>query len=440
MMAELSGKGPGGLNLLTATEASARLAAGDISSEALVADCLARIAARDAEIGAWAHLDPEHALEQARARDRAAERLGPLHGVPVGVKDVLDTHDMPTEYGSTIHRGHRPEADSACVAALRMAGAVILGKTTTTEFASPVPVGVKNPHDFGRSPGVSSSGSAAAVADYMVPLALGTQTGGSVILPAAFCGVFGFKSSLTGLDRHGIRHLRPTLDTLGIFSRAMDDLALLRAAMMRRAAAPERGAAGGSAGEILRIGVCRTSNWDQAAPEAVEALERAARTLADAGAEVNDVELPAVFDGIEESFRIIATTEGGQAIEDELASDFDRLNWWIRDGAAACDGWEEGEYEDALAHAAACRTSLRALFASRDVLLTPSTAGEATDDLAGISNSAFNRIWTLMHGPCVTIPAYAGPNGLPVGVQIVGPPATGDSVMTAGAWITRRIM
>lgn len=438
-MADLRNKGPAGLNLLTAHAASLRLAAGEITSEALVADCLARIAARDPEIGAWAFIDPDYALEQARARDvaeRAGERIGPLHGIPVGVKDILDTHDMPTEYGSPIHKGHRPDQDSACVAALRDAGAVILGKTATTEFASPVPAGVKNPHDFRRSPGVSSSGSAAAVADYMVPLALGTQTGGSVILPSAYCGVFGFKASLTGLDRTGIRHLRPTLDTLGILSRHMDDIALLRVAMTRNASPADFV----SRGEVLRVGVCRTFNWNQAAPEAADALESAANTLAAAGAEVNDVELPGVFDGIEESFRIIATTEGHHAIAHELDSHFDQLNSWIQEGAAAGSGWAEGEYEDALAHAAACRTSLRALFASRDVLLTPSVTGEASDDLAGISNSAFNSIWTLMHGPCLTIPAYTGPNGLPVGVQIVGPPGTGDAVITAGAWIAGKIM
>lgn len=435
MMADLANKGPAGLNLLTAHEASAKLAAGDITSEALVTDCLARIAARDPEIGAWAHVDADYALEQARACD-GSERRGPLHGVPVGIKDILDTHDMPTEYGSIIHKGHRPDKDSAYVAILRSAGAVILGKTTTTEFASPVPAGVKNPHDFTRSPGVSSSGSAAAVADYMVPLALGTQTGGSVILPAANCGVFGFKASLTGLNRAGIRHLRPTLDTLGILSRHMDDIALMRAAMMKNAVPREFG----SHGEVLRVGVCRTFNWDQAAPEAVTALESAADTLSRAGAEVNDVELPAVFDGIEESFRIISSTEGRNAIAHELESHFDKLNLWIQEGAAAGSGWADGEYEEALAHAAACRTSLRALFASRDVLLTPSTTGEAPDDLVGNSNAAFNRTWTLMHGPCVTIPAYTGPNLMPVGVQIVGPPGTGDTVINAGAWVARQIM
>ncbi len=430
-MTDLRKSGPGGLNLLSAGEAAGKIASGEITSEALVGDCLARIRARDPEIGAWAYLDEDLALEQARARD-ATVADGPLHGVPVGIKDVLDTADMPTEYGSSIHAGNRPDEDSACVAALRAAGAVILGKTRTTEFASPVPVGVKNPHDFSRSPGVSSSGSAAAVADYMVPLALGTQTGGSVILPAAFCGLYGYKASLIGLDRRGIRHIRPSLDTLGGFARAAGDIALLRGAMTGKPPAAANG-------EALRVGVCRTFNWDQAAPESVAALERAAESLAASGAEVNDVELPGMFDGIEESFRIVSTVEGMNALEWEVENHLDALNHWTRDSFAAAAEWTESDYEEALAHAAACRTALGGLYASRDVLLTPSTCGEATDDLTGISNSAFNRVWTFMHGPCVTIPAYSGPNGLPVGIQVVGPPGGDDALISAVAWIASRL-
>ena len=430
-MPDLRDAGPAGLNILSASEAATRLASGEITSEALVADCLERIAARDPEIGAWAHLDPEAALTQARERD-GEERRGPLHGVPVGVKDVLDTADLPTEYGSAIHAGHQPQADAACVSALRRAGAVILGKTTTTEFACPIPVGVRNPHDFGRSPGVSSSGSAAAVADFMTPLALGTQTGGSVILPAAFCGLVGYKASLDGLDRGGIRHLRPSLDTLGGFAREVGDIALLRAAMTGVGAAPEMSAP-------PRIGVCRTFNWDQASPETAAALESAAETLAGAGAEVNDVELPAAFTGIEDAFRVVSSVEGFRAMEWEIAEHLDALNGWAREGVEAAAGWDDDDYEDALAHAAACRAALGGLFATRDVLLTPSTAGEASDDLTGVSNSAFNRVWTMMHGPCVTIPAYAGPNGLPVGVQIVGPPRADDQTLAVAAWIAARL-
>lgn len=426
-MADLRDKGPAGLNTLTATEARSKLDAGEVVSEQLVRDCLDRIAARDPEIGAWAHVDPDDALKQARALDAERRKKGPrgpLHGIPVGIKDVLDTGDMPTEYGSSIYKGHQPEADSAIVAALRHAGAVILGKTTTTEFASPVPVGVKNPHDYGRSPGVSSSGSAASVADYMVPLALGTQTGGSVILPAAFCGVIGYKASLDGLDRTGILRLKPTLDTLGVFARDVGDIVRLREAITSTTAAsdPQDGAP--------RVGLCRTFNWDQAAPESVTALDSAVKALADEGVQVVEADWPDSFAGIEDSFRVISSVEGLRSMAAEHRDHAASLNHWIRAGAEAARGFSDRDYEQALAHAAACRADLAGVFNGVDVLITPSTEGEASDDLTGISNSAFNRVWTLMHGPCVTLPAFTGPNGLPVGVQLVGPPGGDDRLLS----------
>ena len=229
-MPDLRTKGPAGLNILTALELSEKLEAGQTTSVAIVQDCLDRIKARDPDIRGWAYVDPELALRQARACDEQPRR-SPLHGIPIGIKDIFDTYDMPTAYGSDIYKNFRPTMDTALVGLMRRAGMVILGKCTTTEFASPVPVGVRNPHDFARSPGVSSSGSAAAVADFMVPLALGSQTGGSTILPAAFCGVVGYKSSLTGLDRGGVRHLRPTLDTMGLFARSIADIAVLRSVL-----------------------------------------------------------------------------------------------------------------------------------------------------------------------------------------------------------------
>ncbi len=431
-MKDLRERGPIGLNTLGVVDAAARLAAGEITSEALVADCLERVAARDGELRARAFIDPELALAQARRRDAETPR-GPLHGVPVGVKDILDTEDMPTEYGSVIHKGHRPASDTGCVAALRRAGAVILGKTATTEFASPVPIGVRNPHDFGRSPGVSSSGSAAAVADFMVPVALGTQTGGSVILPAAFCGVFGFKGSLDAIDRAGVRHLRPSLDTLGYMARSAEDMAIVFGALTANSVTPRDDAS------TPRIGLCRTPWWDGAAPETVTAIETAERKLASAGAEVASVELPDVFDTVVETFRVIAGVEGGSALEDELATHFEVLNHWIKAGAEARKGWSDDDYQAAQSHAGQCRSVLGRVFDEFDVLVTPSTAGEATDDLVGVSDSSFNRIWTLMHGPCVTIPAFDRPNEMPVGVQVVGRPGDDANLIAIAGWIARHL-
>ena len=424
-MTDLKNAGPGGLNLLTATEAAVRLQQGATTSVALVEDCLARIAARDKDLRAWSHVDREQALAQARARD-AEPRRSALHGVPVGVKDIFDTHDMPTTYGSAIYAGHRPSVDSVVVALMRRAGMVILGKCTTTEFASPVPAGVRNPHDLSRTPGVSSSGSAAAVADFMVPLAIGSQTGGSTILPAAYCGIFGYKASLTAIDRGNIRQLRPTLDTIGLLARSIADLGCLHGVLNGVGAAPPK-----MNPSELRIGLCRTNQWDQAAPETVAAIERAVKTLATAGAKVRDVALPPVFAGIEDSFGVISTTEASRALAWEAREHHDKLNFWIKDGLAAAARHGDAGYEKAQRHAVECQRALMGVFETCDVILTPSTIGDAPADLVSVSSSVFNRVWTLMHVPCVTIPADRGPNNMPVGVQVVGP--VGSDLATIGA-------
>src|SRR3954451_11300944 len=213
--------------MVSAIEAGRLMGARALSSKELVAGCLERIAAREPEVRAWAHLDPEAALAQARDRDAEAPR-GPLHGIPVGVKDIVDTADMPTAYGSPIYAGHRPGRDADCVAWLREAGAVILGKTVTTEFATYEPPPTVNPLDSARTPGGSSSGSAAAVADGMVPLALGSQTAGSTIRPASFCGIAGFKPGHGWRSTRGVKRLSEGLDTLGVLARGVSDAALLR--------------------------------------------------------------------------------------------------------------------------------------------------------------------------------------------------------------------
>ena len=425
--------GPGGLNLLSASEASRQLEQGAVTSTGLVTDCLARIDARDGDIRAWAYIDRNAALAQARARD-AEPRRGPLHGVPVGIKDIFDTFDMPTSYGSPIYRGHRPATDTAAVGLLRHAGAVILGKCVTTEFASPVPSGTRNPHDAARSPGVSSSGSAAAVADFQVPLSLGSQTGGSTILPASFCGVVGYKASLTGIDRGGIRHLRPTLDTIGLFARGINDIALLRSALTGSAPTADAMRIDGR----VRIGVCRSINWMQAETATQAALESAASALARAGAEIVDAEMPDIFNGIEDSFRVISMIEGSRALAAELRNHRGSLNDHIRGSSDSARKLDQAAYDTAQLHALAGKRALAEIFTRCDVVITPSAAGEAVADLVAVSNSAFNRIWTLMHGPAVSIPAYSGPNGLPVGLQVVGPIGADDRTIALAGWIWER--
>ena len=431
-MPDLAARGPGGLNLLTAVQAGAMLRDGSCTSVELVEHCLARIAARDPEVRAWAFVDREIALQQARARDREMPR-SPLHGVPVGIKDIFDTCDMPTAYGSQIFKDHRPVNDTAVVALLRLAGAVILGKCVTTEFASPVPIGTRNPHDLARTPGVSSSGSAAAVADFMVPLAVGSQTGGSTILPAAFCGVVGYKASLTGIDRGGIRHLRPTIDTMGLFARSIEDIALLRSVLVAGEPAMREPT------DRVRIGICRTMRWGEAQPETVDAVESAARVLAAAGADIVDAELPDVFAGIEETFNIIVQVEGLRAMDWEVRHHLATMNNWLKQSLGAANSSKQLQYSKAQAHSLACQRALAEIFERCDAIITPSTCGEAPADLVSISNSAFNRVWTLMRGPCLTVPAFTGPNRMPVGLQIVGPAGKDDRTITLAGWVAARL-
>src|SRR5213078_4019899 len=272
------------LNELSLAEAARRIERGETTAEALVTACLDRIAERDEQVRAWAHVDRKRVIEEARALD-GAPRSSPLHGVPFGIKDIIDTADLPTEYNSPIYRGHRPAADAACVTLLKQAGCVILGKTVTTEFANNHPSPTRNPHNPAHTPGGSSSGSAAAVADFMVPLALGTQTGGSVIRPAAYCGAAAIKPSFGAINRAGAKFLAESLDTIGIFARGAADLALAMEVLTGRSTA--------SASAKPRIGLCRTPRWSVADPAVHATVEEAARTLAKAGAQVRDFELPA---------------------------------------------------------------------------------------------------------------------------------------------------
>jgi len=429
---DLSQKGPMGLNALTAAEAAARLAAGEITSEALVRDCLARIEAREPDVHAWAWLDPDHALAQARARD-AEPRRSVLHGVPVGIKDILDTEDMPTGHGFAPYRGKRWGGDSACVAALREAGMVILGKTVTTEFACPWPAGTLNPHDPTRTPGVSSSGSAAAVADFMVPLANGTQTGGSVIGPATSCGAYGYKASLDGLDRAGIRHLKPGIDTLGLFARTVEDLILLRAV--------DTGAAahGLKIPGAPRIALVRTPGWDAAEPCTRNAVETAARLLGNAGAKVSDLALPPLFEEIVPHFAVINGWEGAKALSAEIRDHLDAFNPHNRERAEFTAGLTEADYRAAQAALADARERLAAIFADYDLFLTPALPGEAPVGIEGVRTAVMNRLWTQMYTPAVTLPLFEGPNAMPVGIQLVGPQGSDDHTLALAEWVDQRL-
>ncbi|MDH5246064.1 MAG: amidase [Betaproteobacteria bacterium] len=406
---------PESLNTLSAAEAARRIAAGELTSEALVAACLARIAAREPEVQAWAFLDPQLALAQARALDGERPR-GPLHGVPVGIKDVIDTADMPTEYNSPIYRGHRPRADAACVAVLRRAGCVILGKTVTTEFANNHPARTRNPRNLAHTPGGSSSGSAAAVADGMVPLALGTQTGGSTIRPASYCGVTGMKPSFNSINRAGLKFVAESLDTIGLFARGAEDVALLLHVLSRRAL-PDSGV---TAGRKPRVGLFRTPRWQEADAAAQDAVESAAARLEKAGAHVTPFAAPDGYAALYDEQERLMRFETALALAWEHAHHAGELSASLR--LRIEDGWalSRAGYDSARQHARDVRRRLAEAMQDCDFLVTPGTTGEAPATLASTGNSLFNRVWTLLGVPCVTLPFGTGPAGLPLGVQLVG--------------------
>jgi Asp-tRNA(Asn)/Glu-tRNA(Gln) amidotransferase A subunit family amidase len=432
-MADLTKMGPMGLNGLSAAEAAARLEAGDITSEALVRDCLARIDARDDAVRAWDYLDPDHAIDQAKALD-ATPRKSALHGVPVGIKDIFDTKDMPTAHGFDPYEGKHWGVDSNCVAALRAAGMVIMGKAVTTEFACPVPRKTQNPHDPTRTAGVSSSGSAAAVADFMVPFANGSQTGGSVIGPAANCGVYGYKASLDGIDRGGFRHCKPTIDTIGLFARHLDDLILLRQVQTGSApSAPlERGAA-------LRIGVVRSAAWDAAEPPMQAVIERAAELLAQAGATVTDVTLPQNFTDIEPDFAVNNGWEGAISLAAEVRDNLDAFNDHNRKRVEFVRGLTAKDYRRAGQNLDAARADMDALIADYDAFISPSLGGEAAAGFERVGGHNFARLWTQMYTPAVNLPLFAGPNGLPVCFQVIGPKDNDDATLAFANWVDARL-
>jgi Asp-tRNA(Asn)/Glu-tRNA(Gln) amidotransferase A subunit family amidase len=366
------------------------------SAEERVRECLERIEAREGELRAWAYLDADAALAQARARDAEAPR-GPLHGLPVGVKDVIDTADMPTRYGSPIYEGHRPDRDADCVAWLREQGAVIFGKTVTTEFATYQPPVTVNPHDPERTPGGSSSGSAAAVAAGMVPVAYGTQTAGSVIRPASFCGVAGFKPRHGWASTAGIKRLSERLDTLGTFGRTVADAALLAGFEP-------------AAGEA-RIAWCR-SPWGGEAPEVEEA---AARVGAD------ELELPPQFAALPAAQETVMAFDVAQSLEPEWREHRDGLSAVLRD---YIERGRETAPEEAEAGAGLrdqCRARLPEVLAGLDALLVPAALGEAPPRSEGhTGDPVFCRPWTLLGVPAISVPGLTGPAGMPVGVQLVG--------------------
>jgi len=408
---------------LGAKDAAARIERGELSARALVESCLARVATREPEVQAWSFVNQEAVFSQILQAEKAA----PLHGIPVGVKDIFDTCDMPTEYGSRIYAGHRPRADSAPVALTRAAGGVILGKTVTCEFATFVPSRTRNPHNAAHTPGGSSSGSAAAVADFMVPLAFGTQTAGSVIRPGSYCGVVACKPTYNLLPRAGVHPNADSLDTVGIYARSVEDVAFFLEALTRR---------DDLHGPIdrPRIGACRTWEWELVEPSMAAAFETAARKL-----DAAELRLPESWRHLREAQTTVIRYEGARSLADEYRRFADRLDPALRQRCEEGYATDARKYQEALLYAARCRAAVSEVFDACDVLIAPAATGEAPRGLGSTGNTAMNVVWTLLHVPCVTVPVGTGPNGLPLGLQVIGRIGDDARTLACARWIEARM-
>jgi Asp-tRNA(Asn)/Glu-tRNA(Gln) amidotransferase A subunit family amidase len=434
------------LHLLSATEAALLIREGVISSEQLVEACLARIVEVDGEIEAWAFLDPEYALRQARAADE--ERLngrpiGPLHGVPVGIKDIFDTADMRTECGSVLYSGRTPARDAAVIARLRAAGALIMGKTVTTEFAFLAPGKTRNPHNPEHTPGGSSSGSAAAVAASMVPLAIGSQTNGSTIRPAAYCGVIGFKPTHGLISRHGALMLSRTLDHVGLFARTLDDIALLAESLVGwderdadtrpRARVPFGEIAAAEPPLAPMFAFIRTPQWERADEDTRTGF---AELVEELGTQVEEVEL---FPSAAEAWGWHQTIMGAEMAHNlarEWRNGKDRLSRQLQAQIERGLEVRASDYLYACSRIQPIHDSFVELFEQRyDAILTPAAPGAAPKGLSSTGDPSFCTLWTLCGMPAISLPLLQGANRLPIGVQLVGPRHGDARLMRTARWL-----
>ena len=428
-----------------ASELARDIRAGEVTAEEAVRSCLERIRTIEEQVQAWAFLDPEYALAQARQADRARREgraLGPLHGVPVGIKDIFDTADMPTENGTVLHAGRRPVEDAAAVALLRQAGAILLGKTVTTELAVYAPGKTRNPHDPGRTPGGSSSGSAAAVAAHMVPVALGTQTNGSVIRPAAYCGVVGYKPTHGRISRHGVLRQSPPLDQIGVFARSVADAALVaqplmafddRDPAMRPTARPDLVRAAAAEPPIApRLAFVRTPMWDQAAKDTRQAFAELCRRL---GPQVQEVALPPVFDAAAAWHRTIMEPDLAKHFAAEYSGGKEQLSATLRQMIERGQQVTAVDYNRAVEQIPVLNRALADVFGESDAILTPATMSVAPLGLHSTGSPIFCTIWTLCGAPAITLPILRGAGGLPLGAQLVAPRGDDARLLRAARWL-----
>ena len=435
------------INMWTAWETAKAIKKRVVSSEEVAEACLSRIQIREDDVNAWAHLNPEKVLQNARAYDQgqaALDHKGFLYGVPVGLKDIIDTADMPTENGSNHFKGRRPVRDAACAALLRDAGALVMGKTVTTEFAMSGQRGTRNPLDLSRTPGGSSSGSGASVADFMVPLALGSQTGGSMLRPASFCGVYGYKPTFGSISRHGVFPLVRALDHIGVYGRCLQDIAMIGDVLMiydkndfdmrRYPAANLVDALATPDKSPPRLAFVKGPPWLEAEPYMDEVFDSYISGLGG----LPEVTLGGIFDQALDAQAVVMNAniwanlkEYPENHEDELQEETVRRITAGRDILAA-DYIAASELRNSLVAA------LGALFEHYDAIITASAPGEAPIGLNSTGNAIFQRIWTFTGLPTISLPLMKGPNEMPIGVQIIGPKDRDDELIKAARWIEEK--
>lgn len=407
------------LESLSATQAAKALARREIKATHLLLSCLDRIGQRESTVKAWVSLGKENALTRAKELDKGAIK-GLLHGLPIGVKDLYDTYDLPTAYGSPIYAKNYPSTDAVSIALMRQAGGIILGKTVTTEFATFKSAATTNPHNSKHTPGGSSSGSAAAVADFMIPLATGSQTAGSIIRPAAFCGVIGFKPSLGKISIAGVKSLSISLDTMGCFGRTVEDVALGVAAM----SGDHQLAKVKDLHNKPRVGICKTANWSSAQKETANALALA-RHAAEAICKgvVGDIKLPKACDGLSQAQSRIMLSEMSRSLSFEREHFSKKLSPQLIKQLAEGSALTYEQYSKDLLLAQRAAVSVAQLFSDEvDILIAPSAVGEAPNIKDGTGDPIFCRGWTMLGLPCINLNITSGPSGLPVGVQLIAAP------------------
>ena len=416
---------------LSALEASAKVKSGDLTAEALMRSCFERIDERDELVGAWSYVDKDRAISEAIKSDKAGNP-GLLGGLPVAVKDIMDTGDMPTTYGSSIYGNHQPSEDADCVKNVRTNGGIIIGKTVTTEFAWRNPGKTRNPHNTKHTPGGSSSGSAAGVADMQVPLAFGTQTAGSVIRPAAYCGVVGYKPTFGTHERKGVKELSNYLDTVGTFARDVADVSFFDYAL-RGQSCPNLT---DYDNQPPLIGLMIPFSIE-ASKDALLVYENVYKKAEKAGASLVDIPSSMTFESLADLQTVIMTGDAGVSLSWEYEHHPERLIRFYRDSIATGKAISESALKNAKQLADDAKQREASIFEKVDILLTLPASGEAPEGIDFTGDPLFNRVWTLLGWPCINVPAGVGSRRLPLGVQVVGSSGEDTSALAAAAWLEK---